>query len=498
MYQSLKLSRDLFIITGAIIIYLVTAWNSEGYYHPDEHYQIIEFAGLKSGLNYPVDLAWEYEAQMRSAIQPAVCYLFFNMLNGIGISDPYDQMRWLRILTACLCFAAIYRFIKSTLPQISPPFREAYKLLSWFLWFLPFINVRFSSETWSGIFLLLAVSTLQSARLKKNALFVCTGILLGISFLFRYQIAFAIAGLLGWLLLIKKEKATGIFTLLVSIVAVVQTGILIDYWFYGEYTLTAWNYFYTNIIQDAASGFGVSPWYFYFPETMKSGLYLIGGSIILAIPLLLFLKWDSMFVWLLIPFIVIHSVIPHKELRFLFPIANFIPVVLVLAWQEVRKKTLPALRLKILSYPLIAVFITINTLALLICSFIPAGNGTKEITRFIHDHYGNEQVNLIFESGSNPYHPWDGIGLRENFYKDDNITLINVNELSSPSAIASLPGRTRLLVARKSLVEDADMQRLIRTFGLSERKMTIPAWMPRLFPYISTFNEEKILVLYAN
>jgi phosphatidylinositol glycan class B len=35
----------LFLLIPAI--YLLTALNSAGYHHPDEHYQIIEFAGLK-------------------------------------------------------------------------------------------------------------------------------------------------------------------------------------------------------------------------------------------------------------------------------------------------------------------------------------------------------------------------------------------------------------------------------------------------------------------
>ena len=37
------------IIALAIVIYGITAWNSHGYYHADEHYQIIEFAGEKLG-----------------------------------------------------------------------------------------------------------------------------------------------------------------------------------------------------------------------------------------------------------------------------------------------------------------------------------------------------------------------------------------------------------------------------------------------------------------
>jgi len=45
------------VISIAFIVYGITAINCIGYFHFDEHYQIIEFASLKLSLNNPSDLA---------------------------------------------------------------------------------------------------------------------------------------------------------------------------------------------------------------------------------------------------------------------------------------------------------------------------------------------------------------------------------------------------------------------------------------------------------
>lgn len=37
------------VFTAAVVVYLITAWNSTGFHNADEHYQIIEFAQWKLG-----------------------------------------------------------------------------------------------------------------------------------------------------------------------------------------------------------------------------------------------------------------------------------------------------------------------------------------------------------------------------------------------------------------------------------------------------------------
>jgi hypothetical protein len=55
-----------------LLLILVAAVRSEGFHHPDEHFQVLEFAGAKLGLTPWSALAWEYRDQMRPWLQAAL------------------------------------------------------------------------------------------------------------------------------------------------------------------------------------------------------------------------------------------------------------------------------------------------------------------------------------------------------------------------------------------------------------------------------------------
>ena len=52
------------------VLYVVAVFNSNGFHHPDEHFQLIEVAGIRAGWNSVRDLAWEYDYQIRPTLQP--------------------------------------------------------------------------------------------------------------------------------------------------------------------------------------------------------------------------------------------------------------------------------------------------------------------------------------------------------------------------------------------------------------------------------------------
>jgi Alg9-like mannosyltransferase family. len=127
---------------------LISAIFTIGYYHPDEHYQIIEFAEMKLGHISPMDLPWEYQAGIRPMLQPFICYLSFKFLSFFGITDPYQLSLFLRLLTAFYAAVVVSSFVKNTQYLINPGLLLIYKPLSYFIWFIPFLSTRFSSETW--------------------------------------------------------------------------------------------------------------------------------------------------------------------------------------------------------------------------------------------------------------------------------------------------------------------------------------------------------------
>ena len=68
-------------------------------------------------------------------------------------------------------------------------------------------------------------------------------------------------------------------------------------------------------------------------------------SLLLVLPIILFpfLKFKNSIAWILMPFIVVHTLIGHKELRFIFPILGFLPIIIILVLEKIKDKYIPTL-----------------------------------------------------------------------------------------------------------------------------------------------------------
>src|SRR5690349_12493433 len=56
----------------ALALHIIAAVRSGGFYHNDEHFQIVEFVNAKLGRSPPVDLPLEYRELMRPWLLPAI------------------------------------------------------------------------------------------------------------------------------------------------------------------------------------------------------------------------------------------------------------------------------------------------------------------------------------------------------------------------------------------------------------------------------------------
>jgi GPI mannosyltransferase 3 len=312
---------------------LILAVYSVGYYHPDEHFQILEFAGLKLNLTRAEYLPWEYHALMRPSIQPAIVVLVHRAFGLFGYTDPFTITIFLRMLSGALTFAAMWMIYRRYTGDIREPILQKwFLLLSFLLWFALYNGIRFSSETWSGAIFIIGFSYLFSISRKPGPMdYLFTGLLLGLSFIVRYQAVLLIAGFLAWFVIIRRERMANMAWMIAGILVAVIAGIIIDRWFYGEWVLTAWNYFEQNILEDKISGFGLSPWYFYFQDVFIRTIPPFSLVIILSFIVFLIFRPKDLLTWTLLPFILIHFFLGHKETRFFYPLIGFIPVIFIRA-----------------------------------------------------------------------------------------------------------------------------------------------------------------------
>ena len=313
-----KTLRRSLIILGAVIV--VTAWFSELFYFPDEHYQVLEFMSYKLGITPASALPWEFSARIRPWFQPLLYFLIAKPLTLLGLTDMFAIAFILRLATGLFSLAALALFARRLLPTIAgdEEKRSFVRYLPLF-GFLPYLFVRTSSETLSAAFVAIGLAlALGEKSARRMAL---AGLFCGLAFESRYQTALMGLGLFAWLAIIARVRIQALVSFLGGGVAALVLGALADRWGYGAWVFPPLGYVDVNLVQGvAAHQFGREPVFAY--------LYLLPAQIFFAITLVLMAAMAAMWLrnprhavtWATLPFVLAHVAIAHKEARFLFPL----------------------------------------------------------------------------------------------------------------------------------------------------------------------------------
>ena len=324
------------LLLGAVALHVTVTLLAVNPWHPDEHFQILEFAWARAGHAPVADLPWEFAARIRPTLQPTLALGLLKALGAVGLTSPYAWTLALRLGTLALAFVVLLHVVSHLSPKMTRAGRQVLWLTSLFLWFAPLFTSRFTSENLGGLALAAALPLVEDERGRGRDAVIA--VLLGLSFVARFQMAFAVAALLLW---IAKYRGSWTRATRVGIgaAAVVGAGSMVDRWFYDAWVFTPWEYFRVNLIDGAAAGFGASPWYAYLQWTPL----WMGPPLGLAIVALLLFgvasRRDSAWSWTLVAFVVGHSLIAHKELRFFFPLLYLLPVLIAFGWEELERKT---------------------------------------------------------------------------------------------------------------------------------------------------------------
>ena len=313
--QGQTLQRSL-ILLGLVTI--VTAWFSALFYFPDEHYQILEFTGLKLGITAPRELPWEYGAHIRPWTQPFAYYAVARGVMALGLHDLFAITFILRLLTGLLSLSALALFARVVMETMErSEERQAYAAYLPLLGFLPYLFVRTSSETFAAAFF-----TAGLALAMRGRWLFWAGVLCGLAFDSRYQAGILVVGLAAWLAIVARVRAMVLAKFVGGVLTAVALGALADRWGYGFWNPTPWLYFKANLVDGvAAQKFGTDPVFAY--------LYLLPVQFFFAITLVAMVGMVAMWLrnprhvltWISLPFVLAHMALGHKEARFLFPLA---------------------------------------------------------------------------------------------------------------------------------------------------------------------------------
>jgi phosphatidylinositol glycan class B len=496
-----KKNRICFLLL-ALTFYILVAYNSVGYHQEDEHYQIIEFANYKLGTLPKNGLAWEFNSQIRPGLQPMICFGLFKLWIFLGVTDVYILAFLLRVVTAIFSTWVIARFINHYKRYIADSLQIYFFLFSFFLWFLPYVNIRFSSETWSGLVLLLILIFVDKHKEKSQLkYFILIGLLMGCAILFRYQSAMFVCGIYLWLYIIGKDNFRQLGVSFLALLLVLGVGVLIDYWLYGELTFSIYHYFNVNIIQGVANQFGVLPFYQYIVYILTApgpiGILILGSFFVLW-----YYNHKNLLLWTITPFLIVHSVIPHKELRFLFPLVNLCPIIFFLAFQNVwnvlKSYSFEKLYKGYLTKGIIAAIFILNVLGLFAITFTGAGKGKVAVIAYIHRNFGNKKVNVIENGNVSPYMDW--AYLRNTFYNSSSVHVDKISDVWQPDFLThKKSGYINLLVIyQKDITGPRELQ-YMKDVGLVKVYQNIPYLITLIYRfYNSNLNDNQILVYKFN
>lgn len=487
--NNIVLKHNQLLMLLILLLYSYTAYKSTGFHQPDEHFQIIEFANYKLGETKASDLSWEYGAKIRPSFQPGVAYVIFSWMDQFNIKDLFVKTFVLREITALLAILAISLFIKSNKDTINSTHYGLYVILSYFLWFIPYVSVRFSSEAWSGIFLLFALYYLKKTGSKAGSNLIL-GIIFGLSILFRYQSLIFVSAIFAWLFFVQKSTLKSLIEISTGISMILFLGFLLDIWFYEKPVFTLYNYFEANIIKDVASTFGVSPWYEYLWYMFHSSSYIIGFGIIISLIIVFLKNKKDLIFWTVVPFIFIHSLIPHKEMRFLFPLVFLCPYILIYAFQNLKITT--RLQINFQNIYVLA-FCFVNIAGLLVIATKSSGNAKQGIGDFMHQKYPSDLVHVIYIGANSPHNDWPFS--RNTFFKYPNIRITNKHSIWENNFEQAFdPNMDNLLMLSNDDITGPRATERLKELGFRFVAQTIPIYGQLAIKFYDPENNDNIQI----
>lgn len=441
----------------AFILHVIAALLSSGFYHTDEHFQILEFVAYKLGRTSPSDLAIEFGYSMRPWLLPSIYYGLIRAFQGLRILSPFAWATCFRVLSAIIGWATLVGMALLSFRWVpNRVFREWVIRLSALLWFLPALHARLSSENLGGSiflagFLLLFLSVENDRDPPSWKTCLGAGLLWGAAFEFRYQVGFMILGASLWLLIFARVGFKQILAALTGIMILVGLGTAADTWGYGHSSFAPWNYIQFNLIQGHVSDVDTSPWWDYFRRAFTETWPPLGLIVFCAFPIAWIRKPKHPLTWALVPFFLIHELIGHKELRFLFPIALASPMLFIFAIES--SFVLKSRFIRTIGFLLLFM----NGVALLTLTFTPAWMPIR-FYEHVYAEANAGRLTTMAHVGDNPYLI---LGIPLGFYKAENLKLERFESLEDFAkkldhhsarflfqTHASLPAQANLLESR--------------------------------------------------
>jgi len=179
--------------------------------------------------------------------------------------------------------------------------------------------------------------------------------------------------------------------------------VLLDYGYYNIWIFTPYEYFKVNIIEGRATQFGTSSFWRYIGFIIFAAPAPLFSIVLFYYGIKTFFKKYSNPIFLsTLIFIIVHSMIGHKEERFMFPVLNVFPLIYGWSLPAVQQFYENAKQWIRAFFRFLAWFtIILNSLLLLAITFVPYSQ-TIRFSEKLKNKFHNQPVNL-FTLGQTPF-----------------------------------------------------------------------------------------------
>jgi hypothetical protein len=313
------------------------------------------------------------------------------------------------------------------------------------------------------------------------------GFVLSLAFFFRFQMGFAMIGLGIWFLFVERASFSIIAGMVAGFLLGSALNVCLDSLYYGEFVFTPYNYWKTNIIDERALRKVKSVWNY------VGILALVLAAPPLSVVLLFFTgrglykKFKDPYSLSVIFFLVLHSLVPHKEPRFLFPLFGILPVILGYGLRDYLDQLPAQVRKTDFSFGvrlLVLISVVANTVLLVLSLFVPVAQHIA-FSKKLNDYFdGDTAVTVVFYQRT----PYETQSVRNvaTYYlhsKKPNLEFVTVQMRSEFLRRVHDHGKETYFVStydrlvRDNLVDEMDCEPLLVSSGLL---VWVNRWLQKL------------------
>ncbi|AXY21842.1 glycosyltransferase family protein [Komagataeibacter saccharivorans] len=303
-----------------------------GGWRPDEIFQNLEPAHrLITGHGV---VTWEWHAGIRNWVLPGIIVGIWDVTRLLGLGTPIVAVKLvfsLLSVSIIATFAALGGMRYGRVGALTCGLIAA-------LWPDLLIGAeRTAGEFQAGNTLALAIGLAMIGRqlcmqgydsLKP---YLACALLVGISAVFRFQLAPACGVVMLWLLFWIRKWSDRLLVLAASALPIIVLGV-VDWITLGGFYASIINNFYVNIVKSVAQSYGVMPFYYYFGEILSY------WRVVFPFVVYFFIKGlkDALMPATIAALIIFyHSLIAHKEISFIYAAMPLIVLVASLGLSSV-------------------------------------------------------------------------------------------------------------------------------------------------------------------